>query len=323
FGAVKESMGTVMTRSGNVTGSIVIGTPGFMPSEQAAGRPVYSSDLYAVGLTAIYMLTGKLPQEIETDPKTGEILWKPYAPRVSPTLASILDKAIHSYAHERYTTAKEMLQALQQKATPGLPRSSFKESSNLSRTVVVAPGHKSFHSEFSPPPSKSGNLSKLAIAASLFLVATVLGVFIADRVTKIAQPPTSTPPPTPTPTLTPTPTPTPIPISKDSTYAQKLLGTWETQHIQDNILFQAEESFYPNQEFSGAAVVTDGEDTLYLRYSGTWKIEDEYLYYKVTSSNNTKLMPIGDLSANRIINITDKDYVYIDSSGKQHVDNRK
>ncbi|MGL4502758.1 MAG: protein kinase domain-containing protein, partial [Planktothrix sp.] len=37
FGAVKETMGTVMNSSGNGNSSIVIGTPGFMPSEQAAG----------------------------------------------------------------------------------------------------------------------------------------------------------------------------------------------------------------------------------------------------------------------------------------------
>lgn len=62
FGAVKETMQTVIAVSENSTKSIVIGTPGFMPSEQSAGRPVYSSDLYSLGLTAIYLLTGKIPQ---------------------------------------------------------------------------------------------------------------------------------------------------------------------------------------------------------------------------------------------------------------------
>lgn len=37
-----------------------------MPSEQAAGRPVYSSDLYSLGLTAIYLLTGKEPLMVVT-----------------------------------------------------------------------------------------------------------------------------------------------------------------------------------------------------------------------------------------------------------------
>ena len=33
-------MATVVNSEGNITSSIVVGTPGFMPNEQAAGRPV-------------------------------------------------------------------------------------------------------------------------------------------------------------------------------------------------------------------------------------------------------------------------------------------
>ncbi|MBD2446722.1 protein kinase [Nostoc sp. FACHB-152] len=113
FGAVRESMGTVVNSQGNPTSSIVIGTPGYMPSEQAAGRPMYSSDIYSLGMTAVYLLTGKQPQELETDPRTGEILWRSYALSVSPTLAGIIDRAIAYHPRERFATAREMLEALQ------------------------------------------------------------------------------------------------------------------------------------------------------------------------------------------------------------------
>jgi serine/threonine-protein kinase len=113
FGAVKETMGTTITVSDNSARSIVIGTPGFMPSEQSAGRPMYASDLYSLGLTAVYLLTGKLPQEISVDFATGELMWQQYALNVSPTFIAILDKAIHPSARDRYSTATEMLQALE------------------------------------------------------------------------------------------------------------------------------------------------------------------------------------------------------------------
>ncbi len=113
FGAVREIMGTVMTSSGNSTGSIVIGTPGYMPSEQMIGRPIFASDLYALSLTAIYALTGKIPSELENDPLTGNLAWLEEANTVSPTLATILDKGIETYARDRFATAREMLQALQ------------------------------------------------------------------------------------------------------------------------------------------------------------------------------------------------------------------
>lgn len=113
FGAVKETMGTVVSNSGHSLNSIVIGTPGFMPSEQAIGRPVYSSDLYALGLTAIYLLTGKTPEMLESDPMTGKIYWRQFALNTNISLAAVLDKTISLRSNERYLTAKEMLEALQ------------------------------------------------------------------------------------------------------------------------------------------------------------------------------------------------------------------
>jgi serine/threonine protein kinase, bacterial len=113
FGAVRESMGTVFNSQGHATSSIVIGTPGYMPSEQATGRPVYSSDLYSLGLTAIYLLTGKQPQELGLDSQTGEILWRHYASHISPTVAAVIDTAIAYHPRERYSTATAMLNALQ------------------------------------------------------------------------------------------------------------------------------------------------------------------------------------------------------------------
>ncbi len=113
FGAVRECMGTVLNSQGLPTSSIVIGTPGYMPSEQAAGRPVYSSDLYSLGMTAIYLLTGKSPQQLQTDSQTGEILWHDYATHLSPPFANIIDKAIRYHPRDRFASAKEMLDALQ------------------------------------------------------------------------------------------------------------------------------------------------------------------------------------------------------------------
>jgi serine/threonine-protein kinase len=112
FGAVKETIRTVINPSGNPVQSIVIGTPGYMPSEQAIGRPVYATDIYSLGLTAIYLLTGKQPQELETHPQTGQILWQQYAAGISPAMVQIITQAIEPRPSDRYTTASKMLYAL-------------------------------------------------------------------------------------------------------------------------------------------------------------------------------------------------------------------
>ena len=131
FGAVKEVMGTTMTATGTPISSIVIGTPGFMPAEQAAGRPLFSSDLYSLALSIVYLLTGKIPQEFSSDPQTGEILWQEHASRIHPSFAAVLDKMARSHPRDRYPSARAALDAL---------RASGIDSE--AATVAVAPARR-------------------------------------------------------------------------------------------------------------------------------------------------------------------------------------
>ncbi|PSO46773.1 MAG: serine/threonine protein kinase [Cyanobacteria bacterium SW_9_44_58] len=118
FGVVKEALERVM--DSDRTHSIAIGTPGYMPSEQAGGRPVYSSDLYSLGLTAVFLLSGKPPHTLESDPRTGELLWRNVVPRLHSQLAGIIDRAVCFHPRDRFADAKEMLAALT--ASNGTPQ---------------------------------------------------------------------------------------------------------------------------------------------------------------------------------------------------------
>jgi serine/threonine protein kinase, bacterial len=145
FGAVKEVMGTVLSSQEKVEQSVAIGTPGFMPNEQAAGRPIFSSDLYSLGLTMIYLLTGKQPgtwpEDLETDIQTGEVIWRHDAPQVSVPFANILDKVIQPQPRDRYATATEMLSAVQTLTTSALPttgcRPTLEVDTPLKRSVTL------------------------------------------------------------------------------------------------------------------------------------------------------------------------------------------
>ncbi|MEL6260089.1 MAG: serine/threonine protein kinase [Cyanobacteria bacterium J06626_6] len=112
FGAVKETMKTLINGDTPRTRSIIVGTPGYMPSEQLAGRPVYASDIYSVGITAIYLLTGRVPQAIATNPQTGSLRWREYAPNVSRGFANFLDCAAHITPHSRFASVRDMQSVL-------------------------------------------------------------------------------------------------------------------------------------------------------------------------------------------------------------------
>ncbi|NJL44765.1 MAG: serine/threonine protein kinase [Leptolyngbyaceae cyanobacterium SM2_3_12] len=115
FGAVKQvtSSPLVDAETGATNLTVAIGTHGYMPNEQYAGKPRFSSDVYAVGMLGIRALTGMLPQKIEEDPITSELDWRKYAPTVSSALASVLDTMVRYDFRDRYPTAQEALAALQ------------------------------------------------------------------------------------------------------------------------------------------------------------------------------------------------------------------
>jgi serine/threonine-protein kinase len=112
FGAVKEIVSNRLDSDGSPTSSIRIGSPGFMPLEQAAGKPVFASDLYSLAATTVYLLTGKSPQAL-TDPATGEISWRPLVPNLSEYFASAIEKALEPDFRSRFKTAREMIAALE------------------------------------------------------------------------------------------------------------------------------------------------------------------------------------------------------------------
>jgi eukaryotic-like serine/threonine-protein kinase len=105
FGSIKRigALGAGLT--------IAVGTPGYMPSEQAKGKPKFCSDIYAVGMIGIQALTGLMPNQLQEDPNTGEVIWRNKT-QVSNALADVLETMVHERYSQRYQSAAEALQAL-------------------------------------------------------------------------------------------------------------------------------------------------------------------------------------------------------------------
>ncbi|MBF2025288.1 MAG: CHASE2 domain-containing protein, partial [Oscillatoriales cyanobacterium C42_A2020_001] len=115
FGAVKELNTQILQDLDHSKLTIGIATQGYAPSEQLAGKPRFNSDLYALGMTAIQALTGLHPSQLPTHPLTGEVIWRDRVD-VSPWLASILDKMVRYHFNQRFQSATDVLNALEQTA---------------------------------------------------------------------------------------------------------------------------------------------------------------------------------------------------------------
>jgi serine/threonine protein kinase, bacterial len=230
FGAVKEIMTTVMTPSANTARSIVIGTPGFMPMEQVSGRPVFASDLYALSLTAIYLLTGKTPGEIETDPHSGNINWQVHAPNVSPQLAAVLNKSIEYSPRDRYINAPAMSQALNNSSAQNQPPTTIVSPlPNIPDRTVYVPTPAAVPNNYPPQEKSQPNPILMALVGVIIGGALIAGGLVLGRNsgndnsksekvdgTAIVSSPASTSNPSTSPSPNPSTSPSPNPSTSPS-----------------------------------------------------------------------------------------------------------
>ncbi|MEO1144542.1 MAG: protein kinase [Cyanobacteria bacterium J06638_22] len=116
FGAVKQVTATVgMSASKGSTG---IYSMGFAPPEQMRGDVVYpATDLYALGVTCVTLLTGKQPNELY-DAYRNTWDWHSHT-AVGDRLRQILDKLLLPTPSQRFQSADEVIAALGQGGAPG------------------------------------------------------------------------------------------------------------------------------------------------------------------------------------------------------------
>lgn len=112
FGAVKEITSQVINPQAKTKSTVAIGTPGYIPGEQAQGSPKFSSDIYALGIIAIQALTGLPPEQIDKDAETNEIIWQSHTTGISAEFSQVLDNMVRYDFRQRYSSASLALQAL-------------------------------------------------------------------------------------------------------------------------------------------------------------------------------------------------------------------
>jgi serine/threonine protein kinase len=108
FGAVKQ----IAAGGSNAKKSTGIYSMGFAPPEQISGAEVYpSTDIYALAVTCINLLTGKPAAELY-DSFNNAWQWHSFAPHISDRLKQILDRMLLSVPAQRFQSAREALDAL-------------------------------------------------------------------------------------------------------------------------------------------------------------------------------------------------------------------
>ncbi|MBF2050413.1 MAG: protein kinase domain-containing protein [Leptolyngbya sp. IPPAS B-1204] len=163
FGAVKDQVNPVRLGASEQTAltQYAIGTPGYAPPEQMAMRPVYASDIYALGVTCLYLLTGNSPKDMDYDPATGEILWRDQV-HISDHFTDVLKKMLEVSVRHRYQNATEVLRALDlEPYLDSLAKGMVNQPTRSSRPMLLNSGDLS---ELSSPSSPSSPTARMAAA---------------------------------------------------------------------------------------------------------------------------------------------------------------
>ena len=103
FGAVKEIGNTPGTR---------IGAEGYCAPEQERGQPLTQSDLYAIGPTLIFLLTGETPFKFYKKRGRGYRFVLESIPTVTPQVREVIERVTEPIPSDRYATAEELASAL-------------------------------------------------------------------------------------------------------------------------------------------------------------------------------------------------------------------
>lgn len=124
---------------------VVLGTPPFMPPEQARGEPVDErADVYALGAILYNVLTGRVPyfeyhprdivSKVVSRPPTPLLRLEPEAP---PDLVAIVRKAMARNPKDRYATAGRIAEELDTFLTGGLVAAYQYSASELFKRFVA------------------------------------------------------------------------------------------------------------------------------------------------------------------------------------------
>lgn len=103
FGAVKEGGNSAGTR---------IAVEGYSAPEQSLGRPLTQSDLYAIGATLIFLLTGENPIKFYKNRGQGHRYHLRDLPSIPTNLRAVIERVTEPQPSDRYQTAQELAQAL-------------------------------------------------------------------------------------------------------------------------------------------------------------------------------------------------------------------
>jgi serine/threonine protein kinase len=142
FGVVKAGV-TQLEACTEIHQGTTVGKAGYAPTEQLqTGESYANSDLYALAVTIVVMMTGRKPESL-VDKSTMTWKWHQWVPNLTPQFAKILNKMLARVPANRYQSATEVLQAIRANSDYLGPSATIETPSGYHRTMAFSDGDRS------------------------------------------------------------------------------------------------------------------------------------------------------------------------------------
>ncbi len=198
----------VDVRGSTLSQDMLIGTPQYISPEQAKGEPIDTrSDLYSLGVVLFEMLTGRVPFGADTPYAIiHDHIFSPLPPprSINPALSKsveqVLLKSLAKNPNDRYFTATELMEALEQAVRGGSTVSKRLFRSSRPSLARAAPW---------------------GIVSAVTLVLLIVGIILfgINQLSGGSLPAFLASEQSPTPTITAAPTATPLPLPSSTIIA--------------------------------------------------------------------------------------------------------
>ncbi|MBE9192435.1 serine/threonine protein kinase [Gloeocapsopsis crepidinum LEGE 06123] len=263
FGGVKQVAATVVSKFTGLGMPTLLGKQGYAPEEQMRQGKVYpSSDLYALAVTALVLLTAKEPQELY-DSYNGTWQWRKEI-KVSSQLEAVLQKMLAYKPGDRFSQAQEVLQALQAsmpQKTPALNISQLRTINVLGRKPDKTHNSQLQHQQtqvITPPANNPitnwhfGWLRSLLVKATTVGLVAVAGTSAWVLANSVMR----------TPLLTPTAQESPTNTADLATRLQEIVSRRQALQIREAFFVGlVDDSFHrQHPELNGRSLKSDPKD---------------------------------------------------------------
>ena len=172
FGTAREVSASLVEKREQQNVTRVI-SEAYTAPEQRQGKALPKSDLFALGRTIIYLLTGSSPLEFE-DPETGELVgWQAVCPDLHPAFAAVINQLIHPISSQRTRNPELLLKQLDEMQLGG---EIYGQDVAILATHAVS-NHFSWNRVSTPIYRLIRSPVTTKIAFSLLVLAGIRGVF--------------------------------------------------------------------------------------------------------------------------------------------------